>query len=504
MDISSILCIIRDHFNELYLDMPKQILQLPKTTTVLYSSKPLTGTNDIIEHCDPQEFASKHGFEWHDDLYIDDSLIEKYESMKSSLPRLASGYLLIKERSSPGTPIDEGMIGKIPSLDQIVSMQEEQAKIYLEEIKINAPNLVVCANPKVGNGLHWRGPGIIKKGTAVIHYSAGIMDALSPTYYSSYLYSVHGHPLFKDLSVSASGTIDGLHGGLARFVQHAPDRQQLSECYSFKATVQTENIATANVELLYLLYQGMPLVVLVATEDIQPNSQIFFDYELSYWAITYGHSGIQPLLFNKQSEILDSSSYEKLFIFLKINDEMRSLSFKNIFDSVSGRLDFESINTNDYKKNKLFSYNQLMDLVIAELKQQNIIPGIDTPSSILLQWLETVKKAENSELSYQEEFKTSIYSILLKYRLENTFKQNTQKIDYIDKILKAAKTSTTASSLYSSVRTTMNYGEDKDFYTKQLSPMRVEIVAAMQAYYKEQQSANQPKQVATQSSSPSF
>ncbi len=316
---------------------------------------------------------------------------------------------------------------------------------------------------------------------------------------------MRAHPLFKDSSVFARGNIDGLHGGLARFVQHAPpDRQQLSECYAFNANVQTENIATANVEAQELIYQGMPLVVLVATEDIQPNSQIYFDYELSYWAIAYSHSGIYPLLFNKQSEILDSSSYEKLFIFLTIDDVKVPLPFKTIFNSVSNREDHQIVNEATCKKSKVFSYDQFMDLVIAGFKQQNIIPGIDTPSSILLQWLETVKKAENSELSYQEEFKTSIYSILLKYRLENTFKQNTQKIDYIDKILKAAKTSTTASSLYSSVRTTMNYGEDKDFYTKQLSPMRVEIVAAMQAYYKEQQSANQPKQVATQSSSPSF
>jgi hypothetical protein len=463
--------------------MPIIVLHLPKTNTVKYSSKPLNGKDDITE-VNPQEFAQQHQFEWHDDLLIEDDLVELYQAMKPTLPILASGYVICQELQ-PGEPIDESIITteNMPFLHDAILAQEEKAKVYLKEIEEIIPNLVVCEiDPRVGKGLFWRGPGNIKKGTAIACYS-GIMGISQPNSFSCYGYSVPAHPLFKNHSIAATGIIEGLNGSLARFIQHFPDATQLPQHYKLDPTIQSKDIATANVEAINLIVEGVPLVVLVATEDITPNSQIGFDYSLSYWAMAYRHLQIAPLLFNKQSEILDPTKYARLILNINIGTETAALPIIDIMECILKDMRYEIINNRNSKEGVKLSSKELTALVIAELTKQNTAPN--TILSHFQKWLVTIQQSENPTINYQEKFINAIYSILLKYWLMNTFDQSTAariKIPYIEKILNAITDSLNADQVFLAVKQKMDYATDRDFYTKQLKEMRSEIISAMKTY----------------------
>lgn len=463
--------------------MPTKVLDLPKTHTVNYSSKPLNGNDDIIE-ISPQEFAHQFNFEWHDDLLIEDKLVESYQKQKKELHTLACGYAVYSDLY-PQQTIDESFISQqMPFLPRVIKQQQQLAEKYLKEIETIIPNLVVCEiNDQVGKGLFWRGPEIIKKGTAIACY-AGIMDASLPgtDTFSGYGYTVPAHPLFKNHSIGARGVINGFQGNHARFIQHFPDAENLSQHFKLDPSLQEQDIATANVEALNIVYDGMPLVVLVTTEDVLPNSQFGFDYGASYWAKAYQHCQIEPLLFTKHSETLDHKKYERLNLSLILGKEAVSLPLINIMKCILANQPYTILDANT-KNTIQLSPTKLTTMVIDELKKQNAEPN--TISFHFLNWLFRVNEAQNSAGNYQSKFINNIHSILLKYWLLNSFDHSISaktKIPYIDRVMSAITESMTADQVFLEVRTKLNFTDDRDFYTKQLREMRSEMISAMKTY----------------------
>ncbi|HHF7344265.1 TPA: hypothetical protein ACPSKB_000668 [Legionella feeleii] len=463
--------------------MPTKVLDLPKTHTVNYSSKPLNGNDEIIE-ISPQEFAHQFNFEWHDDLLIEDTWVESYQKQQKELHTLACGYALYADLY-PQEPIDESVIlRQMPFLPGVIKQQQQLAEKYLKEIETIIPNLVVCEiNDQVGKGLFWRGPEVLKKGTAIACY-AGVMDASLPgtDTFSGYGYTVPAHPLFKNHSPGARGVINGFQGNHARFIQHFPDAENFSQRFKLDPGLQEQDIATANVEALNIVYDGMPLVVLVTTEDVLPNSQFGFDYGASYWAKAYQHCQIEPLLFTRHSETLDPKTYERLDLNLILGREAVSLPLINIMKCILANQPYTLMDTNTKDIIEL-SPAKLTTMVVEELKKKNAAPN--TIAFHFLNWLLRIKEAQNSDGNYQSKFINTIHSILLKHWLQNSFDHSISaktKIPYIDKVMSAITESMTADQVFVEVRTKLNFTSDRDFYTKQLREMRSEMISAMKTY----------------------
>ncbi|CDZ77319.1 hypothetical protein BN59_01602 [Legionella massiliensis] len=463
--------------------MPSTVLDLPKTHTVNYSSKPLCGNDDIIE-ISPQEFAMQFNFEWHDDLLIEDTLVQSYQKQKGKLHTLACGYAVYSERY-PQESINESFIlNKISNLPALIQQQKKAAEKYLKQVETVIPNLVVCdINDQVGKGLFWRGPGILKKGTAIACYS-GIMDASlsGVANFSGYGYTVPAHPLFKNYSSGARGVINGFQGNHARFVQHFPDAESLSKEFKFDSSLQLQDIATANVDAYNFVYEGMPLVILITKEDVLPNSQFGFDYGANYWAKAYQCSQIEPLLFTKHAEVLDPTKYERLNINLVLSGEAISLPFNEVMEHILANEPYiiQDANTKNIVQ---LSLKKLIPMVIEELQKQNGAPN--SISFHFLNWLIKSNQVQSSTENYQSKFINNIHSILLKHWLKNSFEGSVSakaKVPYIDRILGQITESMTADKVFLAVKMALDYTESKDFYAKQLQEMRREIIGAMKIY----------------------
>lgn len=386
----------------------------------------------------------------------------------------------------------------LAQLSFLMKAQQTQVDRYLSDVKSVLPNLVVCEiDEQVGKGIFWKGPETIKKGTAVTCYAGLMSAALSEaTPFSGYGYSVPAHPLFKNYSEGAMGVLQGLQGNHSRFMQHLPEAKRLEQ-FKLSPSVEIKNIATANVEALNMLKNGIPLVVFVATEDIPPNAQIGFDYGDSYWAQAYYYLQIKPLLFNKQGKTLEPSQYEKLVINLKVGTETVIRPLKDIMLCLLKQQEFVIINAHSLKE-IVISPIELTNRVLEEIASQN-----PAPNSIhfhFSNWIIKTDEARNAK-DYQTKFINLIHSILLKHLLSNTFDDKPAakvKIPYIERLVYTLDQSMNANTVFITVKKMLDYAEDKEFYAKNLLEMRREIISAMKEYNSDILASKRPLQTSSQ------
>ncbi len=152
--------------------------------------------------------------------------------------------------------------------------------------------VVVNMGEKMGHGLflaHDAKP--IKMGELVVCYSGSLSENETPLFSD---YSITVDPSFKHeyhsvlINPNNLPSIDSAKvGNLSRFVQHAPDQMQMHKQLIDKDHM-ADKVATANLQIRVVIYQGFPVLCLQAFRDILPGEILSFSYGQEYFNLRGG------------------------------------------------------------------------------------------------------------------------------------------------------------------------------------------------------------------------
>lgn len=477
--------------------MPRKLnlITPPKTTTIHYAEKPpLLGGKPITMQV--EDFAKKNGFEWTDDFMLSENLEDDRKRMVADpdfqKKVLAYTFLDDDDEGIPKVlPITETEIIEkfntdfflkkaLPAAEKIV----DSCKQYIPQVFSLVSDLVIChIDPKVGKGVFLKKDApIIKKGTAVAMY-IGVYQKPDDNF-GAYEYTTQSHPLFAAASpFRAYGHVDTeRYGGIARFIQSMPEQEELSE-FKFSREETRAEIATANLEVRNLFYQGMPVAVFIAATDIKPGEQLGYSYGSNYWTQAECELGNRQLLFDKKGELIANEKYQYTYLAFKFKAGIDRLSVQQLITLINSDIPRKTFNCVTGLATTT-SANELLKMAVEKLEQEKLQPG--TILASFKEWGE-LKLKSNMDLNYRESFCVAVKMILLEHWLVNQCKQDTlslQKVNYLQELLAVSKqfSSEKTDEMYLAIQQILKEPTKKTFYEKCLTDMRSALIQAMTKY----------------------
>jgi hypothetical protein len=92
------------------------------------------------------------------------------------------------------------------------------------------------------------------------------------------------------------------YGGLARFIQHIPDKND----YRFASHINPDQVAGINLKISICLFAHVPILFLETKKSVKPGEQLGFNYSLdAYWS----EISISPSLFDIFGGIINQDDY---------------------------------------------------------------------------------------------------------------------------------------------------------------------------------------------------
>ncbi|GEM_PF-4016532 len=224
--------------------------------------------------------------------------------------------------------IDKNQLVMITDISKKIScpiISEQGLKEVLHRTRVNSDNLVISyMNDSIGWGVFTR--EFIAKDDYVSLYGAvfkpsdGREGAKGGTDYAIRMENAEGR------QVAVEDAKD--YGNVSRFFQHAPMPSKFAPYllatditiadYEFKSKEIKESVIKANLIFHSFKYQGIPIFIFSALEDIQKNTWLTFDYG-EYWLSENKH----PYLIHKDGTLVDSTEYSiKKWVVKGISDDM--------------------------------------------------------------------------------------------------------------------------------------------------------------------------------------
>lgn len=441
--------------------MPRELklIKQAKTTTIDIATKPpLLGGEPVTVRV--EEFARKNNFTWIDDMLLDESLETDYQTMMNAkdFKQQVSAYAYLSADNSPTSQtasitkshVDNLLVSpkfKDELLQKSMVFINSDAQKQINQAAAILPHLVICdIDKKVGKGVFLKKTSFaIKKGTVVALYT-GVYKSSSLNS-GVYELDTQSHPLFENNDKCFSraiGVIDAEnYGGIARFIQSMPGKNQLSA--KFKLDPDKEKVvATANLDAESFYCNGMNIFVLIAADDIQPGEQLGFYYGDKFWS----DPRRKELLFDKKGGLLPENQYQ----------------YKTVFSSA----DFVN-------QMSLFSHLHLNS--ISPTPNQPKSQYVYTPQNYREEFIYTVKKLLQQHLSLCGNHTDSL---------------SRQKIVYLQELLAIVErySSHETDKMYLALHGALKEPSKESFYRKNLTSLWQEFVSAMKLYNESKKAEN--------------
>ena len=129
----------------------------------------------------------------------------------------------------------------------------------------------------------------------------------------------------------------------------AEDIRQTNEllCMEYQDEQTLSQIATANLTLEYLVYEGVPLVVMVTKRAIMPGEQLGFNYGYNYWL----SASQNPAYFTAYGQIISPLSYKRNYGSLNIDGFIYTGEFQELINALHDPSSaYITLNMNDAQK----------------------------------------------------------------------------------------------------------------------------------------------------------
>jgi|GEM_PF-3261824 len=262
-----------------------------KPTQILYT--PSVGSK--IQKIEVATLEKELGFTWTESMMGPKHLIKDNQNDFEKME-------IISKLNADACGISELEHNKVK---QGFNLYVSEEKKIAESLKNSPPLILYKINEIDSHGVIT--PKFIKQGTVVGIYVGEYSSFDSITKKAKYNFMLEARMFTNanSTSITDNGAVDASrYRNFMAFINHCPENL---DDYEFLSPVNSDNIATANLQPARSFYQGVEIIIFEAKRDILPGEVLGISYGKNYWQVLEE----KPLLFATNGELIDQRWYQE-------------------------------------------------------------------------------------------------------------------------------------------------------------------------------------------------